>query len=296
MRESVVVIGVFDGVHAGHRALVAAARGIAGSRHLVALSFDPHPASVLRPETFHGLLTLPDHRADLLRAAGVDRVDYLAFDESLRALGPDEFIESQVIEPYGAAAVVVGRNFRFGHKAAGDEETLRALAAKYGFEAHVVDLVGDARAFSSTRVREALLAGQVRAAATMLGRPHRLVGTVVHGDERGRQMGYPTANLDVTAPLLVPGDGVYSALVTHDGKTHPAAVSIGTNPTFEGVVGRRVEAHVLDRDDLALYGEHLTVDFIDYVRPMVKFDTLEALLDAMAVDVATARGHLADLG
>ena len=154
-------------------------------------------------------------------------------------------------------------------------------------------LVGDSDTWSSTRVRTAVRAGDVADAAAILGRPHRLSGPVVHGDHRGRELGYPTANLEVDEFLIVPADGVYSGLLWHDGTTHPCAVSIGTNPTFDGVIGRRVEAHVLGRSDLDLYHHRVDLDFLAHVRPMVKFDGIDSLLQAMAHDLVDAREHIA---
>lgn len=296
MSSVAVALGVFDGVHAGHRALIAEAARAAEQRPLVAVSFDPHPVEVLRPEAFEGLLTLPTRRAQLLRDAGVSRVEYLTFDSAMQQMSPDEFIGVVLSERLGATLVAVGSNFRFGSQAAGDVDVLRALGAKFGIEVVSVPLSGDGERYSSTRVRRAVLAGDVRRAAIELGRPHRLSGTVAHGDKRGRELGYPTANLAVTRPLVIPADGVYSAFLRHRDASYPAAVSIGTNPTFEGVIGRRVEAYALDEDDLELYEEHIDLDFIDFIRPMRKFGALPELLEAMAGDVRTARGHFADLG
>lgn len=290
------MLGVFDGVHAGHRALIEQAARAAGDRPLVAVSFDPHPVEVLRPAAFEGLLTLPARRAELLRDAGVARVEYLAFDLSMQQMSPDEFIETVLCERLEATLVAVGSNFRFGRQAAGDVDTLHMLGAKFGIDVVSVPLSGDGERFSSTRIRRAVLAGDVRTAAIELGRPHRLSGTVVHGDKRGREIGYPTANLDVTRPLVIPADGVYSAFLRHRDALYPAAVSIGTNPTFEGVVDRRVEAFALDEEALDLYDEHIDLDFVDFIRPMLKFDGLPELLEAMAGDVTTARAHFADLG
>lgn len=296
MNSVAAVLGVFDGVHAGHRALIAEAARAAGDLPLVAASFDPHPVAVLRPDAFEGLLTLPTRRAELLREAGAARVEYLAFDAAMQQMSPDEFVETVLSERLGARLVAVGSNFRFGHQAAGDVGTLRALGAKFGIDVVSVPLSGDGERYSSTRIRRAVLVGDVHKAAVELGRPHRLSGTVVHGDKRGREIGYPTANLDVARPLVIPADGVYSAFLRHRGASYPAAVSIGTNPTFEGVIGRRVEAFALDEDALDLYDERIDLDFVGFIRPMRKFDGLPDLLEAMAGDVLTARSHVDDLG
>lgn len=295
-KQTVLAIGVFDGVHAGHRFVISKARAIATERdaRLVVASFDPHPASVLWPDEFLGLLTTPTRRTELLKAEGVDAVEYLKFDASLRTLSPDEFVDSVVINQLGADVVVVGSNFKFGHKAAGDTEVLRSLATKYGLEVVVLDLKGDSSTWSSSRIRALLLDGDVAGAREILGRSHRLTGEVVHGDHRGKELGYPTANLNVAPQLLIPADGVYSGLLISNQEVLPAAISIGTNPTFDDVQGRRVEAYVLDRDDLDLYGQQVHLDFIGKIRPMQAFSSIESLVEAMARDVATSRTQIDD--
>ena len=294
--KTVVTIGVFDGVHAGHRSLIAQARKIADERgaSLTVASFDPHPASVLRPETFLGLLTVPKRRTALLKDVGVDHVEYLQFDDTLRTMDKATFVEDILVTRLGADVIVVGTNFRFGNKAEGDIATLHELSAKFGYEVVAVELAGDDATWSSTRIRNLIIEGKVAHAAQLLGRTHRLTGVVVHGDHRGRELGYPTANLQVDDSLIIPADGVYSALMGWNGKQLPAAVSIGTNPTFDGVVGRRVEAYVIDETGLDLYDQRISLDFIDFVRPMEKFAGLDDLLVAMANDVAKARGHITD--
>lgn len=294
--KTVVTIGVFDGVHEGHRALISHARSIADLEQatLTVASFDPHPASVLRPENFLGLLTTPQRRTELLLAAGVDHVEYLHFDDSLRDMDAQTFIEEVLVNRLGADVIVVGENFRFGNRAVGDITMLRGCAEKFGYSVEPVVLAGDGTAWSSTRVRQLIIDGQVAQAANILGRSHRLTGTVVHGDHRGRELGYPTANMDVISPLVIPADGVYSAVMNWNEQVLPAAVSIGTNPTFDGVEGRRVEAYVIDQTGLDLYGDQISLDFIDFVRPMVKFNGLDDLLVAMHADVAKARLHIAD--
>jgi riboflavin kinase/FMN adenylyltransferase len=264
--KNVVTIGVFDGVHAGHRALIAQAREIADDLNatLTVASFDPHPASVLRPEAFLGLLTVPERRTELLLELGVDRVEYLSFDENMRTMNSSLFVEDVLVNQLGADVILVGTNFRFGNKAEGDIDTLRDLARKFGFTVITVDLAGDDTAWSSTRIRNLIVDSQVAKAAELLGRHHRLSGVVVHGDHRGRELGYPTANLQVDDSLIIPADGVYSALMSWNGQQLPAAVSIGTNPTFDGVVGRRVEAYVIDEIGLDLYGQRIYLDSVSY--------------------------------
>ena len=292
----VVTVGVFDGVHAGHLALLGEARRIADTRgaRLVAASFDPHPASVLRAKEFLGLLTSPNYRAKLLKAAGVDAVEFLEFNEDLRRLTPDEFVDEILVNQLEADVIVVGSNFRFGNKASGDVSVLQALATKFGFEVEIVALKGDSSAWSSTRIREDILAGDVESARKLLGRPHRLSGEVIYGDQRGRELGFPTANLSVAHGLVIPADGVYSGLLTTTDEVLPAAISIGTNPTFADVVTRRVEAYVLDRTDLKLYGQQIDLDFLCHIRGMLAFSSVDDLIVAMNTDVATARGHIDD--
>jgi len=292
----VVTVGVFDGVHAGHLALLGEARRIADSRgaRLVAASFDPHPASVLRAGDFLGLLTSPSYRTKLLKAAGVDAVEFLEFNDNLRRLTPDEFVDEILVSQLQADVIVVGSNFRFGNKAAGDVSVLQALATKFGFEVEVVPLKGDTSAWSSTRIRKEILAGDVAAARKLLGRPHRLSGEVIYGDQRGRELGFPTANLSVAHGVIIPADGVYAGLLTTNDEVLPAAISIGTNPTFADVLTRRVEAYVLDRTDLKLYGQQIDLDFLGHIRGMQAFSSVDELIVAMNADVATARGQIDD--
>ncbi|NBU85448.1 MAG: bifunctional riboflavin kinase/FAD synthetase [Actinobacteria bacterium] len=292
----VVTVGVFDGVHQGHLALLGEARRIADSRgaRLVAASFDPHPASVLRAKEFLGLLTSPIYRAKLLKEAGVDAVEFLDFNDNLRRLTPDEFVDEILVTQLEADVVVVGSNFRFGNKASGDVSVLQALATKFGFDVEVVSLKGDTAAWSSTRIRQDILSGDVESARKLLGRPHRLSGEVIYGDQRGRELGFPTANLSVAHGLIIPADGVYSGLLTTNDEVLPAAISIGTNPTFADVVTRRVEAYVLDRTDLKLYGQQIDLDFLCHIRGMQAFSSIDDLIEAMNSDVATARVHIDD--
>lgn len=293
--QKIVAIGVFDGVHGGHRSLIKQALDFAHQDcgQLTVSSFDPHPTSVLRPDDFLGLLTTPNRRRELLLDLGVNRVEFLAFDDQLRNMSPEEFVEIILLEQLKANAVVVGSNFRFGYKAQGDVATLQQLGNKFGIKVHVITLMGDGFPLSSTRIRKEIGQGNVLAAAQLLGRPHRLTGRVVHGDHRGRELGYPTANLQIESQLIVPVDGVYSAILSFQNGSYPAAVSIGNNPTFDGVIGRRVEAYVLDRDDLDLYDQVVDLDFVDHVRPMRKFEGIDQLLGAMGLDVASTREHIA---
>lgn len=290
----VVTIGVFDGVHAGHRQVLGIAKSIAISLNgtLTAATFDPPPKAFLRPESFEGLLTLPKRRAELLRESGVDHVETLKFTDAMAHMSSDEFVEDILIAALNAQVVIVGRNFRFGHGASGTVETLQTLSKKFGFEVRIVDLVGDSTAWSSTRIRTAISLGHVEGARKLLGRPHRVSGEVVHGDHRGREIGYPTANLDVIGGLLIPADGVYSGLLWIDGKTHMSAISVGTNPTFNDVTNRRVEAYVIGESGLDLYGKLVDLDFVSHIRDMESFAGIPELLEAMDRDVSKAKADL----
>ena len=295
-----VVIGNFDGVHLGHRRVLDRAREVADRDGLVlvAVTFDPHPMAVLRPEHAPTTLTSLETRAALLREAGADEVLALPFDRAVAAWEPEEFVDRVLVEPLHAAAVVVGANFRFGRKASGDVPTLQSLGAARGFTADGIELDGGPQVWSSTYVRTCLAAGDVAGAAQALGRPHAVRGTVVRGDRRGRELGYPTANVPADSRTAVPADGVYAGwLVRMDtGERLPAAISVGTNPTFAGERERRVESFVLDApadpNRLDLYDVEVEVRFVDHLRGMAAFDDVEALVAQMADDVAAARAVL----
>jgi riboflavin kinase/FMN adenylyltransferase len=295
--ESVATIGEFDGVHRGHQRLVARAREVARARKLpvVVITFDPHPDEVIRPGSHPPLLTTSRRRAELLAGLGADAVLVLPFSLEFSRLSPDEFVRVVLSERLHAAVVVVGDNFRFGHKAAGDVPLLARLGEKYDFTAEGVPLlVADGVTISSTYVRERLAAGDVAAAAEALGRPHRVEGVVVRGHMRGRGLGFPTANLETPPHTATPADGVYAGWLTSldlDGSEvsrWPAAISVGTNPTF-GAGERTVEAYALDRDDLDLYGAHAAIDFAARLRGTERFDSIEALVTQMHQDVSQAR-------
>ncbi len=289
---SVVTIGVFDGVHLGHRVILRQAAAVAEPLGLptVVVTFDPHPAEVVRAGSHPAMLSTVEHRAELLTGAGADGVLVLHFSPSLARLTPEEFVRSVLVDTLQARAVVVGSNFRFGHRAVGTLSTLEELGVSLGFSVDGVGLAGgDGVTWSSTYVRQCVAEGDVEAAAEALGRPHRVEGVVVHGDHRGRELGYPTANLAVTRHAAIPADGVYAGhLVRSDGQHLAAAVSIGTNPTFDGSE-RRVEAYVLDRDDLDLYGEHVALDLPHRLRDTLRFDSVDDLLVQMAEDVRRTR-------
>ena len=305
--RSVVCIGVFDGVHLGHRVIIDATRRLAEEveGRVVAVTFDPHPSAVVRPDTQPRMLSTLDHRVALLGEAGVDAVLVLAFSPELASWTPGEFVDRVLVRGLHASGVVVGQGFRFGHRAAGDVALLEKLGAADDFvvaplalEVGAVVEHGDTGevVWSSTYIRQCVLEGDVAEAARALNRPHRVEGIVVHGDHRGRDLGYPTANLDPVQHAAVPADGVYAGwLVRSAGRITealPAAISIGTNPTFDGEE-RRVEAYVLDRTDLDLYGERVAFDFVERLRPTLKFDGIDPLLAQMADDVRKAREILA---
>jgi len=307
---SVVTIGNFDGVHRGHQAvlgrLVSLAR--ADDRLAVALTFDPHPAQVHRPETAPELLTGLSDRLDLLARTGLDAVLVAPYTLDLAAQTPEEFVTRYLVDGLGARTVVVGHDVRFGKGNAGTLATMMELGGIHGFEVVAVDDVGECapggagarERWSSSAARALLAEGDVAQAAEVLGRPHRVRGTVVHGDARGRELGFPTANLG-HAEGMVPADGVYAGRLLRPALAEaepgnadadlPAAISVGTNPTFDGVE-RRVEAYVLDRDDLDLYGETVVLELVERLRPTLRFDGIEPLIEQMHADVARARDLL----
>lgn len=299
--RTVVTIGNFDGMHLGHQHVVRRAREMAaqvGAEAVVAVTFDPHPIAVLRPEHAPPTLTTMAVRLELLAAAGVDDVLVIPFSREIAAWTPQEFIDRIIVEALHAKAVVVGANFRFGNRAAGDCNLLRAAGLEQDFVVDEVSLDGGPQVWSSTYVRTCLAAGDVTGAAEALGRPFTVRGVVVKGDQRGRELGYPTANVPLPAGAAAPADGVYAGRLTvldgpDAGTAYPAAISVGTNPTFDGERERRVESYVLDRTDLALYDREVEVSFAERLRGMVRFDSVDDLLVAMADDVERARTVLA---
>lgn len=298
LRPCVVTLGNFDGVHRGHRAVIDQTRAVAARYGVpaVAVTFEPHPVAVLRPEAAPTLLTPGRLREDLLRDAGLDGLLVLEFTRDFAQQSPEDFVFQTFVRGLDACAVVVGVDSRFGYRNSGDVGTLRDLGQRWHFEVQVIDDVGGTMRWSSSRVREHLTRGEVAEAADILGRPHRVVGTVVHGHHRGRELGYPTANLSADSLGMVPAEGVYAGWLTRldlptdaAERTMPAAISIGTNPTFDTDDRRTVEAYVLDRDDLDLYDEQVMVEFVRHIRPTLKFDGIDQLLVAMADDVAKSR-------
>lgn len=261
------------------------------------MTFDPHPSEVVRPGSHPAQLTTLRRRAELVEQLGVDVFCVLPFTVELSRMPADEFVHEALVEQLHVAAVVVGENFTFGQKAAGNVDLLRHLGQRFGFVTEGADLVtdtqsgDDALTFSSTYIRACIDAGDVAAAAAALGRPHRLDGIVVRGDGRGRELGFPTANLSMTRFAAVPADGVYACWFIHsDGRKLPAAVSVGTNPTFSGRE-RRVEAFVLDVQE-DFYGQRVALDFVSRVRGQLTFDSGEALVVEMHRDVDKVRALL----
>ena len=290
----VLTIGVFDGVHRGHQQLIARAVEEAAKREVpsVLMTFDPHPAEVVRPGSHPAQLTTLRRRSELVEELGVDVFCVLPFTPELSRMPADEFVHEILVERLHVAAVMVGENFTFGHRAAGDVELLRQLGRRFGFVAEGLGLVStDSLTYSSTYIRACIDAGDVVAAADALGRPHRLEGIIVRGDQRGRQLGFPTANLSIPRYAAVPADGVYACRFVHRGRPLSSAVSVGSNPTFSGRE-RRVEAYVLDQNT-DYYGENVGLDFVERLRDMVRFDTAEQLQAQIADDVTQTRRVLA---
>ena len=301
--RSVVTIGVFDGVHRGHQSIIADA--VAQSAELgvpsVLITFVPHPSEVVRPGTHPPVLTSLVRRAELVEQLGVDVFCALPFTLELSRLAPAEFVHATLVDRLHVSSVIVGENFRFGNKAAGDVDTLTELGRRFGFAVRGSHLLAERdTTLSATYVRSCVQAGDMRTAAEILGRPHRLDGVVERGDQRGRELGYPTANLRTEHWAAVPADGVYAGrvvLLDEWGRTldapalGTAAISVGTNPTFD-VRQRRVEAFVLDFAG-DLYGANIGVEFVERLRGMERYDGVEALVAQMDLDVQQTRAMLA---
>ncbi len=292
---SAVTIGKFDGVHLGHRGVLAQLRSLAADRGLepVVVTFDRHPFALLRPDDCPESLVSNDQRATLLAGAGIAATLVLEFNLALSELSPLAFAEQILHDALDARLVLVGADFRYGHRGAGRIDTLREHGRMFGFEVVLIDdvQIGGARV-SSTTIRDLLAAGDVRGVTPLLGRYPRVRSTVVHGDAIGREIGFPTANLDPEMEGFLPADGVYAAWAWIDGIRYGAAVSIGNNPTFDGIPARRTEAHLLDAS-VDAYGKSIELDFVEYLRPMVKFDGLDPLVAALGADVERIRAILA---
>ncbi len=300
---SVVAIGKFDGVHAGHRAVLERAMVDAtDGAKVVAVTFDRNPLAVLRPELCPPSVVGVEQKLQLLAATGIDATLLLHFDRALADLAPEDFVDRVLVGALGARTVLVGSDFRFGRGGAGTPALLRELGAQRGFRVDGVDdvrAIGTDRRVSSTWIRELLGEGDVPAAAKLLGREPSVRGAVVRGLQRGRELGFPTANLSHELEGFVPADGVYAGwLVDETGdplrpdRRYPAAISVGTNPTFADVHERQVEAHVLDEHDLDLYGHVVQVRFVRRIRGMVAFAGVHALVAQMTRDIDDVRAAL----
>lgn len=292
---SAVTIGKFDGVHAGHRAVVALLQEVASERGLAStvVTFDRHPLALLAPERCPPPLASNAQKLERLAETGLDAVLVLAFDRERSSQSAEDFVVEVVVEALNARVVLVGSDFRFGARGSGSVALLQELGGRHGFEVMVIDDVapGGTRRVSSTWIRELLAEGRVSEAGALLGSLPTVRGTVVHGEQRGRTLGYPTANLSPSPEGYIPADGVYAAWLSTGGNRWPAAVSVGNNPTFEGVPEKQVEAHALDQV-VDLYDRTVEVAFVDYVRGMRRFAGPEALTEQMRLDEATVRGIL----
>ena len=282
--ENCVLIGIFDGVHAGHQELLKVAKT---QGRVIALTFYPHPTSIFAPErTPMQLLPLED-RITQLKAHGADEVVVIDFTKEFVALTPEEFIDQILVKQLAATHIVVGENFTFGHKAEGTSLTLQK--SKKGFDTTVVKLSENrGNPVSSSRIRGLIFDGDVDRASELLTRSHYLVGPVVHGEKRGREIGYPTANIGLDSLACIPADGVYAGWLTVEKIRWAAAISIGTNPTFPGIRGRQVEAYAIDQKDLDLYDHLATIEFTHRLRDTLKFESLDSLLIQMKADCDTA--------
>lgn len=286
----VLSIGQYDGVHLGHQKLIAETVRQAAEMQLPALvlTFDPHPREVLKPGSHPPILTPLRRKAELIEQCGVDALCVVPFTRAFAKVAPQEFVHEVLVTRLHAAKVIVGKNFTFGHKAAGNVEILADLGSTFGFEVEALNLVNEGQhTISSTYIRSCVDAGDMTAATAALGRPHRIEGLVVRGDMRGRGLGFPTANLRPPMYSAIPADGVYAGWMTVRGQARPAAISVGTNPTYSGTE-RRVESFLLDFDG-DLYGEQVQVDFVERIRGMVKFTSSEELVVEIENDVAQTR-------
>jgi riboflavin kinase / FMN adenylyltransferase len=298
VRGSAVTIGAYDGVHLGHRHLITVLRSMAAARDLdtAVVTFDRHPATVVRPKSAPQLLTDLEQKLELLSSTGVDRTVVVCFDEARANETAEDFVTEVLVEALAARLVVVGEDFHFGHGRKGNVALLTEMGARYGFEVIGLGLEEDAAgaAVSSTRIRHLLAVGDVTAAARLLGRHHQVRGTVVHGDGRGGpELGFPTANLDVPVDVALPGDGIYACWYERaDGSVHAAAASVGQRPTFHPRDGvPLLEAFLLDFDG-DLYGEQARVSFVERLRDDERFDSVDDLIAQMHSDVAAARSVL----
>ena len=299
---TVVTIGAYDGVHVGHQAVIAAVRvrAASGGMESAVVTFDRHPAAVVRPESAPRLLTDLDQKLELLAATGLDRCLVIPFDEARSKESAEEFVQEVLVDCLGAKVVIVGEDFHFGHQRRGNVALLRAMGGDLGFEVAGLPLVdahgdaaGDAPKASSTAIRHALVEGDLDSANALLGRPHEVRGRVSHGDHRGQELGFPTANVSVPGDILLPADGIYAGWYERpDGSAHASAISLGRRPTFyEEAHASLLEAHLLDFEG-DLYGEPARVRFVARLRGEVKFDSVDALVEQIRRDCDQARALL----
>jgi riboflavin kinase/FMN adenylyltransferase len=285
--KKVVAIGIFDGVHAGHQQIIATAKH---QGEVTVMTFDPHPTSVFAPERTPTQLVNIKDRIELLKKAGAVAVDVVTFNKEFSQLSPDQFIEDILIGRFSAEHVVIGENFNFGYKAQGTPKYLTEVGPKYGFGVSIVKLQEDrGSSISSSRIRNLIIDGQIERANELLTRNFYLKGPVIHGEKRGREIGYPTANIGLTPLATIPADGVYAGWLSVGENRWAAAISIGTNPTFPGVRGRQVEAYALDQVGLDLYDQEGKIEFGYRLRNTLKFDGLAPLLEQMKKDCDQAR-------
>jgi len=285
--KKVVAIGIFDGVHAGHQQIIATAKH---QGDVTVMTFDPHPTSVFAPERTPTQLVNIKDRVELLKKAGAVAVDVVTFNKEFSQLSPDQFIEDILIGRFSAEHVVIGENFNFGYKAQGTPKYLTEVGPKYGFGVSIVKLQEDrGSSISSSRIRNLIIDGQIERANELLTRNFYLKGVVIHGEKRGREIGYPTANIGLTPLATIPADGVYAGWLSVGENRWAAAISIGTNPTFPGARGRQVEAYALDQVGLDLYDQEGKIEFGYRLRDTLKFDGLAPLLEQMKKDCDQAR-------
>ena len=292
--ESSITIGKFDGIHLGHQQLIAETIDSAEEHMLipVVVTFDRHPNSILSPGSEPQSLIGPTQKTELLEEAGIELVLKMPFDQYLSQLSPEEFVRTVLVESLKAKIVTIGEGFRFGVDQQGDVETLKNLGLKYGFSVRVVPQIQiDGEAVSTSRIRDLLLEGNVRGAAKLLGRMHSTRGAIEHGLKIGRQIGFPTANMERSCEGFLPLDAVYAGWLYADGERYMTAISVGINETFEAVP-RLLEAHVIDVQGLDLYDKIITVEYVDFIRLAAKFDGVESLVAAINIDLDQIRAIL----
>jgi riboflavin kinase/FMN adenylyltransferase len=283
----VLAVGIFDGVHAGHQQIIATAKHLG---EVTVMTFDPHPTSIVAPERTPSQLISVKDRIELLKQTGATHVEVVNFNKDFSQLSPDQFIEDVLLGRFKAEHVVIGENFNFGFKAQGSPKYLSEVGPKYGFGVSIVKLQEErGSTISSTRIRNLIIDGEIERANELLTRRFYLKGPVVHGEKRGREIGYPTANLGLAPLATIPADGVYAGWLSVGESRWAAAISIGTNPTFPGVRGRQVEAYAIDQVGLDLYDQEAKIEFGFRLRDTLKFDGLAPLLEQMKKDCDQAR-------